>query len=68
MVAGPWYVQKRGCHHSTLTPALPPTLWPGWLNANEGRIAIYAVDSRRYQALARDPKLTQTRAMWSKRG
>ena len=33
----------------------------------EGRIAIYAVDSKRYQALVRDPKLTQVRAMRSKR-
>lgn len=33
----------------------------------EGRIAIYAVDSKRYQALASDPKLAQTRAMRSKR-
>ncbi|MBR0684957.1 hypothetical protein JQ594_03460 [Bradyrhizobium manausense] len=35
---------------------------------SEGRIAIYAVDSKRYQALSRDSKLTQTRAMRSKRG
>jgi hypothetical protein len=35
---------------------------------SEGRIAIYAVDSKRYQALARDPELTQVRAMRSKRG
>ena len=34
---------------------------------SEGRIAIYAVDSKRYQALVRDPKLTQVRAMRSKR-
>ncbi|QPF84380.1 hypothetical protein IC762_33035 [Bradyrhizobium genosp. L] len=34
----------------------------------EGRIAIYAVDSKPYQALAADPKLAQTRAMRSKRG
>ncbi|WP_280705107.1 DUF6157 family protein [Bradyrhizobium sp. BR13661] len=34
---------------------------------SEGRIAIYAVDSKRYQALSRDSKLTQTRAMRSKR-
>ena len=34
----------------------------------EGRIAIYAVDSERYQVLSRDSKLTQTRAMRSKRG
>ena len=42
----------------------------GWgVHANsEGRIAIYAVDSKRYQALARDPELTQVRAMRSKRG
>jgi hypothetical protein len=33
-----------------------------------GRIAIYAVDSERYQALSDDSKLTQTRAMRSKRG
>lgn len=35
---------------------------------SEGRIAIYAVDSKRYQALSRDSVLTQTRAMRSKRG
>ena len=42
----------------------------GWgVHANsEGRIAIYAVDSERYHAFARDPNLTQTRAMRSKRG
>jgi len=34
---------------------------------SEGRIAIYAIDSKRYQALARDTKLTQARAMRSKR-
>ncbi|WP_253579755.1 MULTISPECIES: DUF6157 family protein [Bradyrhizobium] len=34
---------------------------------SEGRIAIYAIDSKRYQALVRDPKLTQVRAMRSKR-
>jgi hypothetical protein len=34
---------------------------------SEGRIAIYAVDSKRYQALSRDPELAQTRAMRSKR-
>ena len=34
---------------------------------SEGRIAVYAVDSERYQALARDPKLAQVRAMRSKR-
>ncbi|MGQ0681444.1 DUF6157 family protein [Bradyrhizobium sp.] len=41
----------------------------GWgIHADaEGRIAIYAVDSERYLALARDPKLTQTRAMRTKR-
>ena len=33
----------------------------------EGRIAIYAVDSKRYQALAGDPEVAQTRAMRSKR-
>ncbi|MBR0798695.1 hypothetical protein JQ615_25225 [Bradyrhizobium jicamae] len=32
-----------------------------------GRIAIYAVDSRHYQALAADPGIAQTRAMRSKR-
>ncbi|MDA9432592.1 DUF6157 family protein [Bradyrhizobium sp. CCBAU 51627] len=35
---------------------------------SEGRIAIYAVDSDRYQALSHDSKLTQARAMRSKRG
>ena len=42
----------------------------GWgIHADaEGRVAIYAVDSERYQALARDPKLSQTRAMRTKRG
>ena len=41
----------------------------GWgIHADaEGRIALYAVDSERYQALARDPKLSQTRAMRTKR-
>ena len=41
----------------------------GWgIHADaEGRVAIYAVDSERYQALARDPKTAQTRAMRSKR-
>jgi hypothetical protein len=41
----------------------------GWgIHADaEGRIALYAVDSERYRALARDPKLTQTRAMRTKR-
>ena len=34
---------------------------------SEGRIAIYAVDSKRYQALAGDPKITQVRARRSKR-
>ncbi|WGR94130.1 DUF6157 family protein [Bradyrhizobium sp. ISRA443] len=33
----------------------------------EGRIAIYAIDSKRYQTLAADTKLTQVRAMRSKR-
>src|SRR5262249_42203631 len=33
----------------------------------EGRVALYAVDSERYEALARDPKLAQTRAMRTKR-
>lgn len=33
----------------------------------DGRIAIYAVGSKRYQALAADPELAQTRAMRSKR-
>jgi hypothetical protein len=33
----------------------------------EGRVAIHAVDSKRYQALAADSKLTQVRAMRSKR-
>lgn len=33
----------------------------------QGRIAIYAVDSERYQALASDPDITQVRAMRSKR-
>ena len=41
----------------------------GWgIHADaEGRVALYAVDSKRYQALAADPKLAQTRAMRSKR-
>jgi hypothetical protein len=41
----------------------------GWgIHADgEGRVALYAVDSERYQALARDPNLTQTRAMRTKR-
>jgi Family of unknown function (DUF6157) len=34
----------------------------------QGRIAIYAVDGKRYQALAGDPDITQVRAMRSKRG
>jgi hypothetical protein len=34
----------------------------------EGRVAIYAADSESYQALSHDSKLTQTRAMRSKRG
>ena len=33
----------------------------------EGRVAIYAVGSKRYQALARDPAIKQVRAMRSKR-
>jgi len=33
----------------------------------EGRVAIYAVDSKRYQALAQDPGLKQVRAMRTKR-
>ncbi|MCP1839911.1 hypothetical protein ACVIHI_007173 [Bradyrhizobium sp. USDA 4524] len=33
----------------------------------EGRIALYAVDSKRYQALAADPDIAQVRAMRSKR-
>ena len=33
----------------------------------EGRVAIYAVDSKRYQALARDPDIKQVRAMRTKR-
>ncbi|MTV16921.1 MULTISPECIES: DUF6157 family protein [Bradyrhizobium] len=33
----------------------------------EGRIALYAVDSKRYQALAADPEVVQVRAMRSKR-
>ena len=33
----------------------------------EGRVAIYAVDSKRYQALARDPAIKQVRAMRTKR-
>jgi hypothetical protein len=33
----------------------------------EGRIALFAVDSKRYQALAGDPEVAQTRAMRSKR-
>ena len=41
----------------------------GWgIHADaEGRIALYSVDSERYQALARDPKVAQTRAMRTKR-
>jgi hypothetical protein len=34
---------------------------------SKGRIALYPIESKRYQALARDPKLTQVRAMRSKR-
>jgi hypothetical protein len=33
----------------------------------EGRVAIYAVGSKRYQALAKDSGLKQVRAMRSKR-
>src|SRR2546426_5696803 len=33
----------------------------------EGRVAIYAVDSKRYQALARNPDIKQVRAMRTKR-
>ena len=33
----------------------------------EGRVAIYPVDSKRYQALARDPDIKQVRAMRTKR-
>ncbi|WP_426437709.1 DUF6157 family protein [Bradyrhizobium genosp. P] len=33
----------------------------------EGRVAIYAVDSKRYRALAADPDIAQVRAMRSKR-
>jgi len=33
----------------------------------QGRVAIYPVDSERYQALAADPDITQVRAMRSKR-
>ena len=41
----------------------------GWgIHADaEGRVALYAVDSKRYQALKRDPNVAQTRAMRSKR-
>jgi Family of unknown function (DUF6157) len=41
----------------------------GWgIHANgEGQVAIYAVESKRYQELARDPKVNQVRAMRSKR-
>ena len=41
----------------------------GWgIHADsQGRVALYAVDSKRYQALARDPKVAQTRAMRTKR-
>ncbi len=41
----------------------------GWgIHADaEGRVAIYAVDSKRYQAFARDPAIAQVRAMRSKR-
>ena len=42
----------------------------GWgIHADgEGRVALYAVDSKRYEALARDPGIAQVRAMRSKRG
>jgi len=33
----------------------------------EGRVALYAVDSKQYQALANDPNIAQTRAMRTKR-
>ena len=41
----------------------------GWgIHADgEGRVAMYSVDSEQYQALARDPKLVQTRAMRTRR-
>jgi Family of unknown function (DUF6157) len=41
----------------------------GWgIHANaEGRVALYAVDSERYQAFVRDSKVFQTRAMRTKR-
>lgn len=41
----------------------------GWgIHADDdGRVAIYAVDSEGYEALARDPKVAQTRATRSKR-
>jgi hypothetical protein len=41
----------------------------GWgIHADaEGRVALYAVDSKRYQALAKDPGIAQTRAMRTKR-
>lgn len=41
----------------------------GWgIHADaEGRVALYAVDSERYETLKRDPSLAQTRAMRSKR-
>lgn len=34
---------------------------------SKGRIAIYPIESKHYKALARDPRLTQVRAMRSKR-
>ncbi|MEH2504440.1 hypothetical protein V1290_003251 [Bradyrhizobium sp. AZCC 1578] len=34
---------------------------------DEGRVAIHAVDSKRYQALARDPAIQQVRAMRTRR-
>ncbi len=41
----------------------------GWgIHADaQGRVALHAVDSKRYQALAADPKLAQTRAMRTRR-
>ena len=41
----------------------------GWgIHADaEGRVALYAVDSDRYMALAMDPDIAQTRAMRTKR-
>ncbi len=41
----------------------------GWgIHADaKGRVALYAIESDRYEALARDPKLTQTQAMRTRR-